>query len=43
MQKPRPLRAFLDRKNEPCPQSCWIMNSRIKKPAVGNVSRSVSQ
>ena len=31
-----------DLKKEPWPQSCWIMNSRTKKPAVGNASSNVN-
>ena len=33
----RPIQSLtaLCGKKAPCPQSCWIMNSRTRKPAVG--------
>ena len=43
MQRPTHSRAACERKKDPCPQSCWIMNSRIMNPAVGSASRIVSQ
>ena len=43
MQRPTHCRAACERKNDPCPQSCWIMKRRIMKPAVGIASRMVSQ
>ena len=43
MHRPTQSRAVLLLKNEPCPQSCWIMNMRIMKPPVGRASSSVSQ
>ena len=42
----RPISSFAHRdlKNEPCPQSCWIMNMRTRNPAasidIGNVIHS---
>ena len=35
----RPIQSFsnLDRKNDPWPQSCWIMNRRTRNPAAGTV------
>ena len=31
------------RKNEPCPQSCWIMNSRTRNPAAGRGEQQAIQ
>src|SRR5688572_7377407 len=43
MHRPTQSRAVREWKNEPWPQSCWIMNMRIMNPAVGNAMRTVSQ
>ena len=31
------------RKKEPCPQSCWIMKRRTRKPAAGTATSRLSQ
>ena len=33
----------LEAKSDPCPQSCWRMNSRTARPDVGSASSRVSQ
>ena len=43
MQRPTQSRAALEWKKEPWPQSCWIMNRRIMKPAAGTARSRVSQ
>ena len=35
--------ARLDGRNEPCAQSCMMMNVRTRRPAAGSASRSVTQ
>ena len=41
----RPTQSFARRwrKNDPWPQSCWIMNSRTRKPAAGTASNRPTQ
>ncbi len=41
--RPTKSLAVRDLKNEPCPQSCWMMKRRTSNPAVGIARRSVSQ
>src|SRR6266511_6388173 len=41
----RPTQSFASRwwKKAPCPQSCWIMKSRTRKPAAGTASSGQNQ